>query len=110
MVAAAADSYGGTAAADTVNQLRSDGYNAELNLDGTPPVDAYVVRLIALTISTNGRSAFARVPSSVRRVVPAHGLGVECDLERVRLSAARPNTSYTSSMSSKSKEWLTNSI
>ena len=58
MVAAAADSYGGTAAADTVNQLRSDGYNAELNLDGTPPVDAYVVRLIALTISTNGRSAF----------------------------------------------------
>jgi hypothetical protein len=33
MVAAAADSYGGTSAADTVNQLRSDGYNVESNLD-----------------------------------------------------------------------------
>jgi len=38
MVAAAADSYGGTAAADTVNQLRSDGYNVKLNLDGTRDV------------------------------------------------------------------------
>jgi len=38
MVAAAADSYGGTAAADTVNQLRSDGYNVELNLDGARDV------------------------------------------------------------------------
>src|SRR6476469_351471 len=38
MLAAAADSYGGTAAADTVNQLRSDRYNAELNLDGTRDV------------------------------------------------------------------------
>ena len=38
MVAAAADSYGGMSAADTVNQLRSDGYNVELNLDGTRDV------------------------------------------------------------------------
>ena len=38
MVAAAADSYGGRAAADTVNQLTSDGYNVELNLDGTRDV------------------------------------------------------------------------
>jgi len=38
MVAAAADCYGGTSAADTVNQLRSDGYNVELNLDGTRDV------------------------------------------------------------------------
>ena len=38
MVAAAADSYGGTSAADTVNQLTSDGYNVELNLDGARDV------------------------------------------------------------------------
>jgi len=38
MVAAAADSYGAISAADTVNQLRSDGYNVELNLDGTRDV------------------------------------------------------------------------
>ena len=38
MVATAADSYGAISAADTVNQLRSDGYNVELNLDGTRDV------------------------------------------------------------------------
>ena len=38
MVAAAAGSYGGMSAADTVNQLRSDRYNVELNLDGTRDV------------------------------------------------------------------------
>ena len=38
MVAAAADCYGGTSAADTANQLTSDGYNVELNLDGTRDV------------------------------------------------------------------------
>jgi len=38
MVAAAADCYGGTSAADTVNQLTSDGYNVELNLDGARDV------------------------------------------------------------------------
>jgi hypothetical protein len=43
MVAAAADSYGGTSAADTVNQLTSDGYNVELNLDGDVPVSECTV-------------------------------------------------------------------